>query len=108
MAEDDLIALNACGIRTKWRIPADMQKCPTSSCQQIFKMRSDLIRHFKENHAEGSILCNLCQKPIRITQFDQYVGHYRRIHPFAKVPFTGGDEQDPLNSEQLVIQIENI
>lgn len=91
--EDDLVVFNACGITTSWRPPADMLKCTVLNCQTNFQTRSALIRHFNDNHAEG-IVCKICDKPIRTHQFDQFVAHYRRMHPFKKVPFTGGDEEE--------------
>lgn len=93
--------LNTCGLQTEWRVPAGMLKCPNLMCQQIFKVRSDLIRHFKNNHAEGSIACNLCEKPIRAANFDQFVAHYQRLHPFVKVPYTSGDEEDAAEVQKV-------
>lgn len=78
--EDDLVVFNACGITTKWRPPAGMLKCAVKQCQQIFTMRKNLVRYYKENHAIGSILCTLCNKLIRTNhQFELYVAHYRRM-----------------------------
>lgn len=86
-------------------MPAGMLICPNKGCQQIFKVRSDLIRHFKNNHAEGSIACNLCQKPIKVAQFDQFVVHYQRVHPFMKIPYTGGDEKDAAEVQKVQIRM---
>ena len=60
--DDVVITLNGCGITTKWRPPAGLLKCPVLNCQQSFKARSNLVSHYKENHAKGSILCKICQK----------------------------------------------
>lgn len=106
--KDDPIVLSSCGIESHWTVPAGMLKCPTARCGQIFKMRSDFIRHFKAKHAEGSILCYVCQRPIRITQFDQYVLHYHRVHPFVKVPFTDGIQDGSLSLEEMAAQLENV
>lgn len=106
--QDDPITLNGCGIETHWTVPAGMLKCPTLKCEKKFKVRSDLIRHFKESHAVGSILCYECQRPIRALRFDQYVIHYRRMHPFVKVPFTDGSQDGQLSLEEMAVQLENV
>lgn len=108
VSQDDRIVLNSCGIKSHWKVPVGMLQCPNARCEQTFKMRTDLIRHFKENHAEGSILCYVCQRPIRALQFDQYERHYRRRHPFIKVPFTGGGQDEQLNSEELTLQLGDV
>lgn len=106
--QDDPIVLNSCGIKSHWTVPVGMLKCPTLNCQKNFETRSDLIRHFKENHAEGSILCYECQRPIRVRRFDLYIQHYRRIHPFVKVPFAEGDQDEQSNLEEMALQLENV
>lgn len=108
--EDDLIDLNGCGRKSRWRFPANVLKCPGArNCQQIFKTRSAVIRHYKENHTEGSILCPLCDKPIKTNStFDYYVAHYRRIHPFKKIPFVDDDGDYVLNAEQMTVQTETV
>lgn len=61
-----------------------------------------MMQHFKNNHAEGSILCYECQRPIRVRNFENYVQHYQRLHPFKKVPFAGGNEDGPSNLDAMV------
>lgn len=87
---EDVITLNGLGITTKWRIPDNITTCPVFSCQQVFKMRSTFISHYKENHANGSILCPVCvpPKPIRVNKTPRdYTNHFERVHPNHEVPF---------------------
>lgn len=86
--DDDLITLRACGHITKWRMPADMLKCPVLNCQQVFKQHLSLVTHYKENHADGSLLCALCDKPLRVyAGGNDYIKHYQIKHPNHKIPF---------------------
>lgn len=88
-ADDDIITLNGCGITTKWRLPAGCLKCPVLNCQQSFEKRSNLVCHYKENHAKRSILCKICDKPLRVSKNTptDYINHYNRLHPNHNIPF---------------------
>lgn len=85
----DKITLFGCGMTTKWRIPDGMTNCPVLNCHQKFKTRSTLISHYKENHANGSILCTACvpPKPIRVNRSGDFIGHFERLHPNQVMPF---------------------
>lgn len=91
--DEDTIKLYDCGITTKWRVPDGLTKCPVLSCQQEFKMRSTLMSHYKEKHANGSILCAACvpPRPIRVNHCSRdYINHYERQHPDHVMPFVFG------------------
>lgn len=102
--DEDVIILNGCGIRTKWRLPSGLLKCPFLTCQQNFKIRTALVSHYKENHANGSILCKICEKPIRTTQSSKYITHFKRIHPNHKVPYFSNN----INSRRKIIHLKPI
>lgn len=88
-ANEDKIALFGCGVTTKWRMPAGLTKCPVMNCQQDFKIRSALISHYKEKHANGSILCTACvpPKPVRVNRNSKdFKEHFERKHPNQVMP----------------------
>lgn len=87
--DDDVITLNACGVTTKWRIPANLLNCPVLTCHQTFKERSNLISHYKEHHANGSIYCKYCDKPLRLSMGRplDFIRHFEKLHPNHKMPF---------------------
>lgn len=89
---NDLISLTGYGISTQWVFPADQAKCPVKLCQLEFDTRSDCIRHYKRRHTKNAILCELCDKPISVGATDTFVNHFRRVHPFKKIPFNLDDE----------------
>lgn len=85
--DDDIITLSGYGHTTKWRVPPDMNKCPVMKCQQVFKLRSDFLQHYKGQHAENSILCDLCDKPLCVYRAIDWNRHYQKLHPSHKIPF---------------------
>lgn len=85
--DDDVITLTGCGITTKWKIPLNMERCPVLRCGAVFKVRSDLINHYKFQHAKGSILCEICIKPIRAERTIDFTEHFKRRHPSSKIPY---------------------
>lgn len=88
--DDNVITLNALGLPTNWRVPADMLKCPVQTCQRTFKERSSFISHYTTNHAAGSIFCEMCDKPLRISSPKDLVKHFEKLHPNHKMPFDLG------------------
>lgn len=102
--DDDLITLYSAGVTTYWRLPAGLLICPVLNCQKSFKPvtswgaqtgRQNLVRHYKENHAKGSILCTLCDRPIRSSKGpNDFRKHYAHLHPNTTVPFNFGSVSD--------------
>lgn len=89
--DDDFITLSSCGVTTKWRYPDKLRECILSNCRQKFKSKSDGMAHFRENHAIGSILCSLCDRPIRSSKGpNDFRRHYAYKHPNYPVPFNFG------------------
>lgn len=86
--EDDMITLYGCGKITKWRFPPNTKQCPVHLCRELFGLRSDAIRHYKKRHAPNAILCELCSKPIAVTNSFNFVQHYKFMHPDVEVPYS--------------------
>lgn len=86
MRDDDIITLSAWGIITQYQFPKQKQ-CPVANCRQNFKTRSDCIAHYKELHADGSILCPICVHPIRVPRPRNFQTHYQRMHSTETVPY---------------------
>lgn len=85
--DKDVITLVALNITTSWRVPETLKKCPVLTCQLNFKQRSDFVQHYKTTHANGSICCPLCSKPIRCSRINDFRVHYVRVHSTAKCSF---------------------
>ncbi|XP_055296597.1 zinc finger protein 271-like [Sitodiplosis mosellana] len=95
---DDLITLNGCGHITQWQFPRNQKHCPSHTCCEVFKSRSAAISHYQEKHADHSILCSICNKPIALSVTNgryhsrhNILNHYERMHPNTKVPYDFGD-----------------
>lgn len=53
-----------------------------------FDSRPDAIIHYKQRHAIHSVLCQFCNKPIRIDiQCDGFAKHFRNMHPDQEIPY---------------------
>lgn len=85
--DDDVIILTGLGQRTKWVFPSDLKRCPAARCTMSRGSRAALKAHYRQNHAESAVLCELCDKPIA-TQNRKYnfIVHYRSKHPNVAVP----------------------
>lgn len=82
-----MISLYACGQITHFQFPKTTKQCPVANCRLKFEKRSDCIAHYKDLHAQGSILCPICKKPIRAHRPLNFRAHYERIHPNQQVPY---------------------
>lgn len=91
----DWIELSGCQKITRWKFPVFLSKCPVLTCSSDFECRTDVIRHYKENHAADAILCYLCEWPILGSDFQM---HFRLIHPNEVNPFSFDDNSS--KSEQ--------
>lgn len=91
---DDIIILNGCGQTTKWRFPMNSEECPLITCRIPFKNRLDGINHYRAHHAIGSILCSICDKPIRVASKKDFTIHYERKHVNQPVPFNFDEKMD--------------
>lgn len=92
---DDLIILNGCGYLTQWRFPTNQNQCPMHLCKEVFKSRSAAISHYREQHANHAVLCDVCNKPIAIGRnLSNIINHYKRMHPNAKYPYESGNETE--------------
>lgn len=84
--ENEWITLKGCHIETKWRFP-QTARCPSRLCLIQFLSRSDCYRHYQKVHAPGSILCPICDKPIKTDCAAGYLIHHRRLHGETKIPY---------------------
>lgn len=90
-----MITLKAHGVVTHWEFPKRLRTCPITSCRKFSDDRSGAIDHFKLQHAENSILCSLCNKPVYCKQKSHYASHYRSLHPEVKqIPFDFGQQRE--------------
>lgn len=85
--DGDLILLNGCGYKTEYKFPENQRTCPVFRCDVASESRSALIHHYKETHAENSIYCFLCCKPIVTKDGHNFRTHYRLKHKNVKDPF---------------------
>lgn len=83
----DLIELTGCGKISQWRFPKDLERCPISSCQELFDDRFEAIDHYRKEHAKNSILCYICAIPIYTYSFKDFEAHFNRMHPNDGIPF---------------------
>lgn len=83
---DDIITLNGCGITTHWRYPEDTRKCPAKNCGRKSKTQAYAIAHYKRIHSKDAILCEICNKPLSVTNQNNFISHYKRQHPNEQVP----------------------
>lgn len=92
---DDLIILEACGFTSKWQFPLNQTKCPVQRCEKEFETRASAIVHYKQQHAKGSILCELCNKPLIINNsFGSYLLHHKRLHLYQPIPYKFNDDME--------------
>ncbi|XP_031628317.1 uncharacterized protein LOC116344075 isoform X2 [Contarinia nasturtii] len=104
--EDDLITLNGCGIQTKWRYPKNIKHCIVLRCDSKFGTHKKAIDHYKEQHAEKSILCPICIKPIVSKDQKPFIRHYERVHPTEQIPyFHNKAKQSVENNEDDLISL---
>lgn len=89
--DDDFITLHANGITTKWRYPKNLRHCIVHNCHERFRSKSDAMAHFRGNHAIGSILCSICDRPIRSSKGpNDFRRHFAHKHPNHTIPFNFG------------------
>lgn len=98
--DGDLILLNGCGYKTEYKFP-DQKMCPVLRCDVASESRSALINHYKEEHAQNSIYCFLCCKPIVAEYPYNFIHHFRRKHKNVKDPFDF-DEVKQLSQAQNI------
>lgn len=66
---------------------ADTKRCPVRSCGILFATRAKAIAHYRENHAQHSVLCVICNYPLMLLTAAHHLdGHYRRKHPGVEPP----------------------
>lgn len=94
------ITMHGCGQVTSWVFP-DITLCPNHLCRRTFKNRSETMKHFRDQHADHSIFCQICQKPIGTKEPKAFVRHYKRIHPNVKYPYSSGGSEPPPRPTQV-------
>lgn len=83
-----MITLKGHGVVTYWQFPKRVRTCPISSCRRFCTDRLAAMDHFKSQHAEHSILCTICKKPVVCKQKSHYASHYHSLHPgVEQIPF---------------------
>lgn len=88
-----MITLSGCGIETKWQFPEHLTRCPIWLCTFAPSSRSNLIAHYKTEHAHRAILCDLCNKPISCADRFQFQRHFHRMHSMTNVSYGLGDSK---------------
>lgn len=81
------ITLRGCGFVTQWRFPDDLTRCPVGRCFKRFNSRSSAKEHFISKHADDSVFCFACNKPIAACKRGIYLAHFKRKHPKIQNPF---------------------
>lgn len=78
--------LTGCGQETRYCFP-NTKVCPNRSCNKEFKDRFEASQHFRNEHAQTSIFCYICQKPLSAKEPRTFIKHYHRVHGNIKVPY---------------------
>lgn len=81
--QNDLILLEGCGQRMEYQFQKGVTQCPISECRMEFGIRSSAIDHFKSQHSNHSVCCEVCNEPI---SEDLFLHHYKNSHPSIKPP----------------------
>lgn len=99
--DDDAIILTGCGQISQWIWPEHLTKCQVRTCHSNIKSRREAIKHFRDTHANVSILCPLCDKPIHAPSPYQFKRHFHRSHPNCEIPFVfNGSDQSAMSKGQ--------
>lgn len=85
--EQDVIILKGCGVQTKWHFPPNQNRCPVKKCGIAFQNRLLALTHYQDVHADYSILCPICQKPIIAKDKARFRRHYRLVHKTVELPY---------------------
>lgn len=104
----DLITLNGSGIKTQWKMPLNLTKCPVVRCpQNSFVNRSDLITHYKKEHSSVSIYCCICDKPVISRNRSHFITHYKLLHLNILDPFDfdANEKQAKISKRQKVYHL---
>lgn len=104
-SRNDLITLNGCGIQTYWKFPKGIKRCPVLRCNFSSDEHAEVITHYKEKHANRSILCEICKKPIYSNDRKDFRRHFQRMHPNVKVPHGLGFYVDKKDNKRKAIKI---
>lgn len=86
-ANDGLIELDGCSIRTYWQLPANLNRCPLNTCYVVFENNSALRQHYREQHAKNAILCAPCGWPVMAKNINEFRRHFRKLHPNIPPPY---------------------
>lgn len=84
--ENDWITLNYSGHITYWRFP-QTRACPSLRCSLKFASRSEARAHYQTAHAQQTILCPICDKPINAKCRLNYLKHHDMKHGNMKLPY---------------------
>lgn len=93
-AHDDVVILYGYGRVMKWRWPDGLKRCPVLRCSDNSDNRAELIRHYRDTHADYSTLCELCNKPFSVQDPINFQRHYISKHPNVAVPLSGAAKYD--------------
>lgn len=80
------MTLKGCGHITYWRFPSTTQ-CPAQRCSSTFRTRFECKNHYKVTHAQHSILCPTCNKPINVLKPKNFLRHHQLKHAGVKMPY---------------------
>lgn len=89
--EDDLITLSGFGQTTYWIFPSNITHCPVGRCKAVFEERFQAIQHYKQSHADISIVCPKCDRPVVARKRKDFLTHYARRHPGEEPPLSNPD-----------------
>lgn len=79
---DDFIAIGRGTYKKLWKFPMT-NICPKFKCAHLFSSRSTAMIHYREKHADDSILCEICVKPVGKSYL---IGHFNKVHPQHPLP----------------------
>lgn len=100
---NDIITLHGCGQVTYWPFPQDQKHCPVLRCPAEFRVRSDAIDHYKRRHANYSILCPICVKPVCAQSLRDFRLHYENNHPNKELPYNLNTKPQSQVSQFIVL-----
>ncbi|XP_031628123.1 uncharacterized protein LOC116343934 isoform X2 [Contarinia nasturtii] len=78
--------------KMSWKFP-EIKSCPRTNCKQKFETRGEAINHYRENHSQYDVLCQVCNILVSLSGSHNLMNHYKRKHPDAEMPAKSNEKK---------------